>query len=299
MTNLAARFNFSRRRSTEQTPAGMPPLTGGRRVRSGENKSRTWNISGPIAVPISSTMAVENEPLLPRHCAARPHDSEAPDRSGVDFDIAYFYGDATQPTSHGSIVSSPRSIHRTGPRTDCYDKQILVPLLAAQHRNSIRRRAEGFEMKEPDPTSTAPFRQKLISLQDAMARDDVRRRDEGFELASGVRFPRVPQTHSTWLTVSVPCSENQQVPVSVLENSPQSSSDPPTTPSVYSSESWAESLRVISATRSLHSVSAADLDFLSCHRTDASWAGSPGIHSNTTVGGTSFVYNAAPRALGR
>lgn len=224
---------------------------------------------------------------MPRYRALRPQNCVVPDRFGVDFDIAYFYGDNTRSTTHGGIVSSPRNIPKLGLRTDCHGEQILVPLLAAQWRNSIRRRAEGFEMKEPDLISAAPFQQKLISLQDAMARDDIRRRDEGFELVAVRRVPSIPQTHLAQST--------HQTLGPVLENS-SSASEPPTTPSVYSSESWAESLHVISAARSFHSGSSVDSGFLSCHRTDGSRAGSPRTCPN--IGSTTMVHTDAPRDLG-
>lgn len=292
MTNLAARLKFMKSRSTEQALANMPPHTGN---HPSDNNARTClqDISTRATPISSSTAGVDNQMFLPR-CYAHVRDHEAVDSFDMDFDIAYFYGETTQTASHGSSVSSPRSVViGVGPQTDCYDKQVLVSLVAAQWRNSIRRRAEGFEMKERDPISATLFQRNLITLQDAMAREDIRRRDEGFELASGGRLPLVPPTYSM---PSAPCSGNSRAPPK-MDNIIQPSFDPPTASSVYSSDSWAGSLCVISAARSLSSACSAgvgDGDFCS-RRTDASYAGSPEVHS---VGDAKFIHVAANQALG-
>ncbi|KZT68957.1 hypothetical protein DAEQUDRAFT_727388 [Daedalea quercina L-15889] len=152
-------------------------------------------------------------------------------------------------------------------------------------------------MKEQDPTFSAAVQCTLISLQDALARDDIKHRDEGFELALKLQPPPNPNAvHVVPTRLDSDPSLLRSVEPQVLESGLQlPSDDPPTSPSVYSSESWTETLRVISAARSLPSVSPTDVEELfKLTRQDPEVSNAEENVSSSSIDEASFMRMAAP-----
>ncbi|EMD31915.1 hypothetical protein CERSUDRAFT_99901 [Gelatoporia subvermispora B] len=105
----------------------------------------------------------------------------------------------------------------------------LIPLSSAQSRADIRRRDEGFEMKQEPPFAVQT--QNLISLGEAQAREEIRRRLKVFEAATSQERMEVDASAD-----KPSCNEEA--------NSIGSLTAAFSTPSVYSEEfSWDENAR--------------------------------------------------------
>lgn len=172
--------------------------------------------------------------FLPRDCSAQPHGHEDADldRFGVDFDIAYFYGETTRTTTNevfskfplGPIVMTSRSWSLC--RSPNGEKIFEDAQKDLRRRNEIRHR------RPPLNRTSSVYGMRWQGTTSGVGTRDsnslLGRGCTWFHRHSGSLF------HLRFLRLV------REIQARRWRTASRSSSDPPTTPSVYSSESWTE-----------------------------------------------------------